>query len=432
MTKFYLLLLVSCFYICFSNSLSAQTNEVNYRNWVRTNQTNKSKKAALVIGNSLYQHVSQLSEPAKDAQTIANALQTKGYDILICYNLNRDKLYEVIDEFIDEFRSYDEIIIAYAGHGFQIDGVNYIIPIDAKLDSKRQVSGQCMDIKYIYKAINFPQKTKLIVFDACRENPFERKWASTDRLILPEGMDAIMALQNSLSIFSTQENTSVSDYNQFMEFLSQEIEKGGCLDDILRAVSRRVKDNDSNQQINVEGLLDYKLCFEKGEKNEFISDSGTFTDTRDGQSYKWIRLKDGKVWMVENLNYKTSNSWCYDNMSSNCQKYGRLYTWKAAMKACPNGWRLPTIEEWDELFKLYKGSVETLIIGDSSKLSILFGGFRTSFGSFHDISAIGRYWSSTVNFTPNIWSYQFIHYYKTTERTDLGNITANSCRCIHN
>ncbi len=60
--------------------------------------------------------------------------------------------------------------------------------------------------------------------------------------------------------------------------------------------------------------------------------SGTFKDSRDGQSYKWVRLKDGKKWMAENLNYETNNSWWYDNKRSNGDKYGRLYTWQAAKK----------------------------------------------------------------------------------------------------
>ena len=52
------------------------------------------------------------------------------------------------------------------------------------------------------------------------------------------------------------------------------------------------------------------------------------------------------MWMAENLNIKTDDSWCYDNKESNCQKYGRLYSWDAAMKACPSGWHLPTREDF--------------------------------------------------------------------------------------
>ncbi len=83
---------------------------------------------------------------------------------------------------------------------------------------------------------------------------------------------------------------------------------------------------------------------------------GTFTDTRDGQTYKTVKI--GKqTWMAQNLNYEpqTGKSWCYENDTSYCNKYGRLYDWNTARTVCPIGYHLPSREEWDSLGRAMGG-----------------------------------------------------------------------------
>lgn len=91
-----------------------------------------------------------------------------------------------------------------------------------------------------------------------------------------------------------------------------------------------------------------------------IAFGGSFRDSRDGKVYKTVKIGD-QIWMAENLNYEVDNgygSWCYANEYRYCKKYGRLYTYYAAMNACPSGWHLPSESEWKILFD-YVGGMRT-------------------------------------------------------------------------
>ena len=79
-----------------------------------------------------------------------------------------------------------------------------------------------------------------------------------------------------------------------------------------------------------------------------------FRDIRDGQVYKMVTIGD-QVWIAKNLNYEMAGSYCYNNNASNCMRYGRLYTWNAAMNACPDGWHLPTYDELVSLIDYASG-----------------------------------------------------------------------------
>jgi len=140
---------------------------------------------------------------------------------------------------------------------------------------------------------------------------------------------------------------------------------------------------------------------------------GTFTDDRNGQTYNMVKIRE-QTWMAENLNYPTSDSWCYDNADSNCVKYGLLYNWAAAKTACPSGWHLPSRDEWGTLAKAAGGTGDYgkdgtagtklkaasgwYITGGGTDVfgfSALPGGGRNSDGDFGGARNNGYWWTAT-------------------------------------
>ena len=156
--------------------------------------------------------------------------------------------------------------------------------------------------------------------------------------------------------------------------------------------------------------------------------SSTFTDPRDGQVYNIVTI-GSQTWFAENLNYETSNSWWYDNNSANGDVYGRLYTWDAALNACPAGWDLPSDDEWTTLTdflggegvaggKMKEAGIEhwnspNTGATNSSGFTGLPGGGSYSSGSFSNLGYGGHWWSSSEDSGSNAWhrylGYNIVH-----------------------
>lgn len=121
------------------------------------------------------------------------------------------------------------------------------------------------------------------------------------------------------------------------------------------------------------------------------------------------RMADGREWTTSNLNVNASPSYCYEDMETNCRRYGRLYTWASAQRACPSlgdGWRLPTDDEWLQLAKQYGGlgndsadkgtaSYTALVSGARSGFEAVLGGMREVDGAYSRLEAHGLYWTAS-------------------------------------
>lgn len=164
----------------------------------------------------------------------------------------------------------------------------------------------------------------------------------------------------------------------------------------------------------------------------------SFRDPRDDQSYKVVKIGN-QVWLAENLNVEMEGSFCYADKPENCKKYGRLYTWDAAMKACPSGWHLPSKAEFETLFndvggKSTAGAKLKSTNGwnegagaDSYGFTALPAGRKYN-GNYYNEGGGADFWSSTV-----YHSYSAYFAYLGSGRQGVG--TANnsygfSVRCI--
>jgi uncharacterized protein (TIGR02145 family) len=181
----------------------------------------------------------------------------------------------------------------------------------------------------------------------------------------------------------------------------------------------------------------------------------TLTDTRDGQTYKTVKI--GKqTWMAQNLNYQTeSGSWCYNDSASYCKKYGRLYNWKTATTVCPKGWKLPSRKDWDYWGQavggernLYDdGMIYWYYAGRKLKsksgwnqngngtndfgFSALPGGYRdNSNGRFDDAGYFGYWWTGTKY--GSVSAYRRDMYYLHDHVYEDGKYKSNgfSVRCV--
>ena len=143
------------------------------------------KRVALIVGNSTYQTVPQLANPSRDASAVAKMFRDAGFDTVdVQLNVGNLEFKRAIRKFEATADQADIAVVYYAGHGFEIGGVNYLIPVDARLASDRDADDEAIPLERLVSSADGAKRLRLIVLDACRDNPFvklmrrERKMAN--------------------------------------------------------------------------------------------------------------------------------------------------------------------------------------------------------------------------------------------------------------
>src|SRR5208282_5119994 len=133
------------------------------------------RRVALVIGMSNYQRVPRLVNPARDADALASLFRQAGFDVVDSErDLGISGLRRVIREFSETSRGADISVVYYAGHGIEVDGANYLVPADAKLASDFDVEDETVSVDRLLRALEPVKRLKLVILDACRDNPFAK------------------------------------------------------------------------------------------------------------------------------------------------------------------------------------------------------------------------------------------------------------------
>jgi len=164
-------------------------------------------RVALVIGNGAYQHTDPLRNPVNDARAMAKALREAGFEVIARENLTRRAFVEALHEFSGKVPPGGVGLFYYAGHGIQVRGVNHLVPVDATLANERDVKYETVDLNDVLNGLDEARaRLSLVILDACRDNPFGRRFRSTSR-----GLAQTDAPRGTVIAYATAPGDTASD-----------------------------------------------------------------------------------------------------------------------------------------------------------------------------------------------------------------------------
>lgn len=171
------------------------------------------RRVALVLGNSDYQNVPSLANPRQDAIAVAAALRSVGFQIVtVNTDVSKEAMINALRSFAREADSADWALVYLAGHGVEVNGVNYFIPIDAKLAADRDVEFEAISLAQVLASVEDAKKLKLVILDACRDNPFVRQMRrSVATRSVGRGLARIEPEAGSLVVFSAKAGETALD-----------------------------------------------------------------------------------------------------------------------------------------------------------------------------------------------------------------------------
>jgi tetratricopeptide (TPR) repeat protein len=172
------------------------------------------RRVALVIGNSGYTTFPRIPNPRNDAEDLAAGLKALGFDVLLGLDLSRSKMEDMLIEFARRARQSDTALVFYAGHGLQHNGINYLAPIDAKIDDEGDLR-RLINLQDVMNDLQSASRVRILIVDACRDNEVIKQLAgrlpSTRSAAFTRGLARVDAADGTLVTFATQPNRVAAD-----------------------------------------------------------------------------------------------------------------------------------------------------------------------------------------------------------------------------
>ncbi len=213
----------------------------------------QGKRVALVIGNAKYKF-SPLNNPVNDATDMAASLRSVGFDVIEVRDANKRQMRAATRRFEDKLAASDVGLVYYSGHGVEVKGRNYLIPVDADIRREHEVEDQAFDAGNILRMMESLQGTEknrvnIMIVDACRNNDLARSWRSTNR-----GLARMDAPTGSFISFATAPGQVASDGNgrnsPFTKHLLQALKQPNVpIELVFKEVRRNVMDETGGEQV---------------------------------------------------------------------------------------------------------------------------------------------------------------------------------------
>ena len=216
------------------------------------------KRVALVVGNSEYENTVYLENPRNDAKGLAEALRRLGFEVIERTDLRHTDMQATLLEYSNKLRGADVGLFFYAGHGLQVDGRNYLVPVDAELNSEVDLAFETTELDVVMRILQRQTRTGLVFLDACRNNPLAgnltRSMGSTRSAAVGNGLARVDSGVGMLITFATQPGNVALDgfgnHSPFTEALLEYIETPGIdVAQMLRRVRDKVLNSTNGKQV---------------------------------------------------------------------------------------------------------------------------------------------------------------------------------------